>query len=389
MPLEVANEKQTKNIPYSFERGAAVLKSPLSHLRRVLLVRNDRIGDLVLSLPAFEAVRRALPHAHITALVSRYAGPLLSGCRAVDELLVDDPAETGWQLGRRLKKGNFDAAVILNTNTRNCLAVWRAGVPIRVSWAHKPAGLLLGNRRMFLRRSHPPVHESEFALALVRRLGIEAKLADLAPHLEIDTVTRERIAKRVRQDFGDGPVFGVHPGNLKSAYNWPVSHYSALVGRLAQHGGVMLTGSAAERPLLESIRNQLENKRRERVRLYSDLNVPELAAALAEQTALTASSTGPMHIAGVLGTPVVALFSPHPAHVPKKWAPLGDQHTLFVAPLLPGEDPRIPREQGTAVMARISVEEVLEANLRYAHRAVAPVGGEQAAHRHAYPKKIA
>ncbi len=366
------------------------MKSPLSHLRRVLLVRNDRIGDLVLSLPAFEAVRRALPHAHITALVSRYAGPLISGWRAIDELLVDDPAETGWLLGRRLRQMNFDAAVILNTNTRNCLAVWRAGVRLRVTWAHKPAGLLLGNRRVFLRRSHPPVHEAEFALALVRRLGFEAKMGEHAPRLEIDPVTRERIAKRVRQDFGASePIFGVHPGNLKSAYNWPVSHYAALVGRLAENGGVMLTGSPAERPLLESIRNQLENERRERVRLYSDLNVPELAAALAEQTALTASSTGPMHIAGVLGTPVVALFSPHPAHVPKKWAPLGNQHTLFVAPLLPGEDPRVPREQGTAVMARISVDEVLDANLRYAHRTLASAGREQAASRHAYPKQIA
>jgi len=367
----------------------AVLNSRLNNLRRVLLVRNDRIGDLVLSLPALEAVRRALPKAQITALVSRYAGPLLFGFRAVDELLVDDPADKASQLASRLKQQRFDAAVVLNTNTRNCLAVWRAGIPLRVTWAHKPAGLLFGNRRVFLRRSHPPIHEAEFTLALVRRLGIEARLADLAPRLDIDPLTRERIAKRVRKDFGGQPIFGVHPGNLKSAYNWPVSHYAALVARLAQHGGVMLTGSPAERPLLESIRNHLDDERRERVVLYADLSVPELAAALAEQTAITVSSTGPMHIAGVLGTPVVALFSPHPAHVPKKWAPLGTHHTLFVAPLLPGEDPRVPREQGTAVMARISVEEVLDANLRYARRQLEADGHQFASSRHNYPKQIA
>ena len=78
-----------------------------------------------------------------------------------------------------------------------------------------------------------------------------------------------------------------------------------------------------------------------------------------------------MHVAGIVGTPVVALFSPHPAHVKEKWAPLGSMHRLLVAPLEAGEDPRIPREQGTATMARISVETVLEANLKYAKQALA------------------
>ncbi len=73
-----------------------------------------------------------------------------------------------------------------------------------------------------------------------------------------------------------------------------------------------------------------------------------------------------MHVAGVVGTPTVALFSPHPAHVPAKWAPLGTRHTLLVAPQEIGEDPSVPKEQGDALMARITVNEVLDAALQYA-----------------------
>ena len=101
------------------------------HLRRILLVRNDRIGDLVLTLPAFEAVRRHWPQAHVTALVSPEAGPLVAGNRTINELVVDDPADSPWQLGRRLKSMRFDAALVFNTNTRNCLAVWLSGIRAR------------------------------------------------------------------------------------------------------------------------------------------------------------------------------------------------------------------------------------------------------------------
>ena len=224
------------------------MHSETRQLRRILLVRNDRIGDLVLTLPAFEAVRRNWPHAHLTALVSPYAGPLLTGHRAIHELIIDDPSESPWQLGRRLKKMRFDAALVFNTNTRNCLAVWRARIAQRVCWAYKPAGYLLGNRCVALHRSHPPIHEAEFALAFARQLGAKAELANLAARLDLDPAMRQRLIDRVQHDLGhNGPLFGIHPGNKNSAYNWPADHYTQLACRLAKFGRVMITGSPASR----------------------------------------------------------------------------------------------------------------------------------------------
>jgi hypothetical protein len=71
-------------------------------------------------------------------------------------------------------------------------------------------------------------------------------------------------------------------------------------------------------------------------------------------------------MAGILETPIVALFSPHPVHSPAKWAPLGSKHTIFIAPLRAGEETPVSREQGEDVMGRISVDDVLAANWRYA-----------------------
>lgn len=340
--------------------------------QRILLVRNDRIGDLVLTLPAFEAARRHWPEAHLTALVSPYAGQLVAGHRSIDELLFDAPSEGAWQLGQRLRALQFDAALVFNSNTRNCLAVWAAHIRSRVCWAYKPLGWLSATHRVALHRSHPPVHEAEFALAFVRRLGARAELAALAPRLEIDTATRGRIAERIGRELGSvGPLFGVHPGSKHSAYNWPASRYAQLVCHLASFGRVMVTGSPDEQPILDLIRRRLSDPFSNRVGFFTDLGLRELAAALAEQTVLVASSTGPMHIAGAMGTPTVALFSPHPAHVPAKWAPLGANHTLLVAPLEAGEDPSVPPEHGTELMARVRVEQVLQAALSYAPKALA------------------
>jgi ADP-heptose:LPS heptosyltransferase len=135
---------------------------------------------------------------------------------------------------------------------------------------------------------------------------------------------------------------------------------------LAVEGRVVVTGGPAERAMLEQLRSRLSPSARGEVLLVSDFSLPHLVAALSQLTTLTASSTGPLHVAGVLGTPVVGLFSPHPAHVPAKWAPLGHGHTLLVAPLHPGENPRVPREQGAALMARITVDQVVAANLKHA-----------------------
>jgi ADP-heptose:LPS heptosyltransferase len=335
----------------------------------MLLVRNDRLGDLVLTLPALQAVRRQWPRAHVAALVSPYTAPLLAGTRYVDEVIVDDPDQGPADLGRRLRAMAFQAALVFNTNTRNCLAMWHAGIPRRVCWAGRPAGLLLGNCRLRLRRSHPPVHEAEFALAFVRKLGGAAVMANLSPELTIEPAARERVAERIRRELGDGgPLFGVHPGNGASAYNWPTGHYIELVNRLAHHGRVMVTGSSSEKLLLAAIHRKLARLTESRVGLYSDLSLAELAAAISLQTSLTASSTGPMHLAGILDTPVVALFSPHPAHAPEKWAPLGKDHTMLVAPLEAGEEVRVPPERADAVMQRIRVDDVLAANLRYAEK---------------------
>ena len=172
----------------------------------------------------------------------------------------------------------------------------------------------------------------------------QSQPADYAPTLEIDTATENRVLARIARDVGSaGPLFGVHPLNNDSAFNWPREKYVELVERLAEHGRVIVTGSPQQRSAVEAIRYRVSEEHRKRVGFYFDWELLEFAAAVRALTVLTVSSTGPMHMAGILGTPIVALFSPNPVHSPKKWSPLGTEHTILMPALAAGENPYVTR----------------------------------------------
>lgn len=335
-------------------------------ISRLLIVRNDRIGDLMLTIPTFEYVRRAYPSAHISALTGRHTGTLLQRNQYLDDVLLDDPGWSPWQLAKCLRLQRFDAALVINAKTRNYLAVWLAGIPVRVTWARRPAGWVFGNRHVTLRRSHPPIHESEFALAFARNLRSDPAIEVSAPELHLDPAVVHRVRMRIHTDMGNsGPLFGVHPGNYNSAWNWPAERYSQLISTLAGRAPVVVTGGPGEEGLLTLLEKNLPPDLAHRVVFYHDFDLDELCAALSLVDVLTVSNTGPMHLASALGTPVVALFGSQIWQCPDKWAPLGTGNTVLQAPLAPGEE--LSPEKEHEYMCRISLEDVLQANLRALH----------------------
>lgn len=338
---------------------------PAREPSRLLIVRNDRVGDLVLTLPTLQYARKAFPSSRITLLAGQRTLALLHNNPHVDQVLADDRTWSARQLARRLRTERFDAALVINASTRNYLAVWLARIPIRVTWSRRLAGWLFGNRHVTLRRSHPPIHESEFALAFIRNLRPDASIELSAPRLIADPVTVAKIGARIQRDIGIcRPLFGVHPGNYNSAWNWPTERYLHLISELAARGGVVVTGGPGEERLLDQLKTGLPGDLGCRVVFYPDFDLRELCAALSVIDVLTVSNTGPMHLASALGTPVVALFSSQLWQCPAKWAPLGQHNTILQAPLLPREDSHLSLDEAHEHMCRITLEEVVEANLR-------------------------
>src|SRR5512139_2227448 len=132
---------------------------------RILVVRNDKLGDFMLAWPAFALLKHNLPEARITALVPEYTAPMAQLCPFIDEVLIDDRAQGALSLSRQLRKGRFDAMVTLFSTSRVAIAGWLAGIPYRLAPATKAAQIFY-NHRLTQRRSRSEKPEYAYNLDL-------------------------------------------------------------------------------------------------------------------------------------------------------------------------------------------------------------------------------
>jgi ADP-heptose:LPS heptosyltransferase len=142
-------------------------------MNKILIVRTDRMGDVLLTTPVSSALRQAYPEAKLSWLVRAYAAPLLEHNPDVDHILVDDEGSVG-ALAARIKREGFDAAIVAYPRWRIIWALWRAGVPVRIGPASKPYSLLL-TERVWQHRSEGKKHEADYNLELLKPLGVTAQ----------------------------------------------------------------------------------------------------------------------------------------------------------------------------------------------------------------------
>lgn len=326
-------------------------------MKNILVVRTDRLGDLVLVTPALGALRRRFPDARITALVHPYAAPLLENHPFVDEIIADKPF---FRLLGDIRARNFDASIHFFVDARTPVAAWLAGVPLRIGPASKIWSLFL-NRRITQNRSKILRHEADFNLDLLAPLGADAAGAKslLVVTAEEKKAARRYLSEKFSIADGDALVI-IHPGSKGSAKNWPPGKYAELADKiLAESPGakVLLTGACEELPLLRHIADRMPLKP---AMLEEPVPLRLLMALLSLARAVVTNSTGPLHIAAALGVPTVSFFPKLKGCLPERWGPYGEGHIIFQpeGEVCPVCNPSCRRGD---CMADIDTKKVLEA----------------------------
>jgi ADP-heptose:LPS heptosyltransferase len=286
----------------------------------ILIVRNDRLGDLILALPAVQALRRRHPEARIGLVVAQATAPLLELYPERVERWIDDEEHL-----RRLSGDRPDAIVFLYPDRRWARAASRARVPERIGTAYRRWSWRF-NRRVRVHRRSSGRHEAELNLAVAAPLSGEA--ACVLPGLQVPSPYARRaddLLARVAGLGPDEPFVAIHPGSSGSAWNWPPDRYAETVAALAAEDiPVVVTGASHEQELALLVAGPAGRV------IAGQTDLPLLGAVLARSRVTVAGSTGPLHLAAALGRPVVALFSPHPSHSPVRWGPLGSGHRILV-----------------------------------------------------------
>ena len=311
------------------------------NIRNIVIFRTDRIGEVLLSTVAVDAVKYRYPQARVTFVTSEYSRGIVDGRDDIDEVLTAGTMEKGgWfkkavRLSALLEKKRFDVSLVLNPHKILHLACFLAGIPRRLGYDRKWGFFL--NEKIPDQRERGEKHEIEYTMDLLRLLGIEGKAP--APRLQVNSEAGKVIEKLLSAKgiAADMPLICVHPGSSNPAKVWPHERYAELIRRLKEEAGcdVAVLGGKEETGLTGKI---LTEAGTDALDFAGMLDLKELAALIKRSELFIGNDTGTMHMAAALDVPVIAIFGRNiPGVSPARWRPWGDKHVVFHED--PGCDP--------------------------------------------------
>jgi lipopolysaccharide heptosyltransferase II len=315
------------------------MNAPLARVdtwRRILLVRLDSLGDVLMCTPAIQALRLACPDAALTLLTSASGAALKPYLPIVDDVMVrevswmkstpteEDTAclgDSDMALVAALRERRFDAAIIMTTATQSALPaalVCRmAGIPVRMAHSRENPYALLSHWRPDSDVVGPGMrHEAQRQLDLLQPLGV----AMTSPSRLVFAVQdADRLhARRLLEEAGCGggrPYVLVHPGASAPSRRYPPESFGQAMRTVAEAGWTcVFCGGPEERDIVAAARAAMQWGS---IDLSGRLDLGTLAALIEGADLLVANTSGPAHIAAAVGTPVVCLYAlTNPQHTP-------------------------------------------------------------------------
>jgi heptosyltransferase-3 len=309
----------------------------LTGKERFLVIRTDRIGDVVLSTPVLEVLKSSFPGSQVTMMVSPYTIDVVINNPHLDDVIMDDAENRHkgirgfFLLVKEVKKRKFDVGILLRPTLRLALLLFLSGVKYRIGTGFRFYQILF-NRKVYVHRKKNLRHEAEYNLDLLIPLGITPQ--KILPKVYVSP-EEDEFARQILDEFKILPediVVGIHPGSGNSSLNLPAKRFAQVADRLVEevNAKIIFTGSNKEKELIGFIKSNMRNGSFD---LAGKTTLRQLASVLKNCDAIIANSTGPMHLASALGTPTVAIFCPIFSAGPTRWGPYGEGHQVILPPV--------------------------------------------------------
>jgi len=317
------------------------MKNPKT-FQNILIVRTDRIGDVVLTTPAIKALRQAYPAARISVLVTSATYDLLNGNPYIDEILVDDREGDNKNLFgfirliKEIRLKHFDLAIIFHTKRRYNLACFMAGIPYRLGYKNNKFGFLL-TIPLKDERSLGQKHEAEYCTDVLKAIGIENN--DLDIFVPLQKESEEWMANwMLENNLKFNEFIVIHPGASDPTKCWPAVNFSRLMDSLVERFSfkIVLIGAPATIPLAEDILRQSRNSS-QFLNLTGKTSLAQMVSLLRRSRLLISNDSGPVHVAAGVGASVISLFMrDQPGINAERWKPLGPKSYILDNKLKPG-----------------------------------------------------
>ena len=300
----------------------------LPNIRKILIVRNDGIGDLLNSTPAIALLRQNYADAEITVLAQPLNAPILMGNPDVDRVLIFDRANEHRKLRDQLKfyqhlrHERYDLAVAMRTASWCNFVAFLSGARYRLGRYQKRFKSLLTHtwRGQYKKGA---IHEIDRNFDLV---GLICN-GDGHRRLVLNLLENEIAGtQRLLTDWEITPsdfVVGIHPGGSSFDKRWPEENYAKVADTLAHQYGakILILRGPDEAELERNIQKALQSESI----AYAPKSIRELATLIKRCDFFVCNDSGPMHIAAALDVRTVAIFGPTD-HV--AWKPLSEEATI-------------------------------------------------------------
>ena len=337
-----------------------IRRAGVDRVRRVVICRTDGLGDVVLSLPIAGWLKAHAPGVHVSLCVAPYAQDVAAACPDVDGVVL-------WTGDGAVFRGGFDLAVVAFPDKAVVRALVEAGVPVRVGSLRRWHTWRAMTHGVWQSRKRSGRHEAWHGLQLLEPARLAPGLA--RPGQALPGPGAAAWSRYLRLEATPASASGagadllragvrhlvIHPGSHGSAGNWELARYRALAGEMRLRGwDVLVTGTARERAGMDDLwSSEGAPLAGHLVDATGRFSVAELMTLLARVDAVVAASTGPLHLAAALGTPVVGLYGGGAPVWPARWHPIGAQARWLVADTV--------RPDGTLDIPVGEVVEALEA----------------------------
>ena len=299
--------------------------------KNILIVRTDRIGDLVLTLPLAGLIKKHYPFSKVSFLVREYTKNIVNNHSFIDEVIVLREADGKTSLFDNLniiKTKKFDTCIVVYPTFIIALIMLFSGIKNKIGSGYRWYSFLF-NQKVYEHRKNAERHELEYNVNLLEKLNIKNDVTEA--NVNYNLIASESDLKTVTQILADEqvdlqrPIIIVHPGSGGSTIDLPVIKFTELVKKLDDDGyQVLLTGHKNEIEMCGKIKSSDKVKN-----LAGKLNLDELIALVSKSVMFISNSTGPIHIAAALGKYTIGFYPKIVSCSKERWGPYTNKKIVY------------------------------------------------------------
>jgi ADP-heptose:LPS heptosyltransferase len=320
---------------------------------RILLIRPDHLGDLVMTTPVLQALREQAPNAYISMLVGPWSSVVVERHPALNQLLTCpfpgfqratqkslEPYKLLLKIARQLRRERYDLAINLRPDFWwGAVLLYLARIPHRIGYAIEPGTPFLTRALPFSSAEHSTISNLRLTSAGLQTLGYPVLDEPYRPeryplHFKPTTEERQWVTERLlNAGIGQAdPVVVIHAGTGGDVKLWRTEGWSRIANALTTKkflpipAQIVLTGSPKEQPMLEEIARRMTTP----PLLITDMTVGQLAALLVRAQLVLGVDNGPLHLATAQDTPTLRLFGPTDTHIFGPWG-LSERHVVIAS----------------------------------------------------------